>query len=80
MKNILKIVNEYETRISETNNKEDMKTLVMEMFQNDDINDIDFCDLIYMDVIPKLKEMGVNMEYDDESEETNYEKVIRGNY
>lgn len=79
-KNILKIINEYERRINGINNSRDMKILVREMFKNEDINDIDFNDLIYDYVIPKLADLGVNMEYNEETAETNYERVMRENY
>ena len=57
-----------------------MKILVREMFENEDINDIDFNDLIYDYVIPRLKDLGVNMDYNEETAETNYERVMRENY
>ena len=57
-----------------------MKILVREMFENTDINDIDFNDLIYDYVIPRLKDFGVNMDYNEETAETNYERVMRENY
>ena len=50
------------------------------MFENEDINDIDFNDLIYDYVIPRLKDLGVNMDYNEETAETNYERVMRENY
>ena len=79
-KNILKIINEYERRINGINNSRDMKILVREMFENEDINDIDFKDLIYDYVIPRLRDLGVNMDYNEETAETNYERVMRENY
>lgn len=79
-KNILKIINEYEEKINGINNSHDMKMLVREMFKNEDINDIDFNDLIYDYVIPRLKDLGVNMDYNEETAETNYERVMRENY
>ena len=79
-KNILKIINEYEEKINGINNSHDMKMLVREMFKNEDINDIDFNDLIYDYVIPRLKDLGVNMDYNEETAETNYERVMKENY
>ncbi len=79
-KNILKIINEYEGKINGINNSHDMKILVREMFKNEDINDIDFNDLIYDYVIPRLRDLGVNMDYNEETAETNYERVMRENY
>ena len=79
-KNILKIINEYEGKINGINNSRDMKILVREMFENTDINDIDFNDLIYDYVIPRLRDLGVNMDYNEETAETNYERVMRENY
>ena len=79
-KNILKIINEYEEKINGINNSHDMKMLVREMFKNEDIDDIDFNDLIYDYVIPRLKDLGVNMDYNEETAETNYERVMRENY
>ncbi|MCI6457243.1 MAG: hypothetical protein MSA56_06035 [Clostridium sp.] len=79
-KNILKIINEYEEKINGINNSHDMKMLVREIFKNEDIDDIDFNDLIYDYVIPRLKNLGVNMDYNEETAETNYERVMRENY
>ena len=79
-KNILKIINEYEEKINGINNSHDMKMLVREMFKNEDIDDIDFNDLIYDYVIPRLKNLGVNMDYNEETAETNYERVMKENY
>ena len=39
-----------------------------------------FNDLIYDYVIPRLKDLGVNMDYNEETAETNYERVMRENY
>lgn len=73
-------INEYEGKINGINNSRDMKLLVREMFKNEDINDIDFDELIYNNVIPRLKDLGVNMDYNEEIDETNYERVMRENY
>lgn len=79
-KDILKIINEYEGKINGINNSRDMKLLVRKMFKNEEIDDINFNDLIYDYVIPKLRDLGVNMEYNEEIDETNYERVMKENY
>lgn len=70
----------YMIMINNTKNKEDIKKIVRLMFSDNTLDDIDFNDIIYDDVIPKLKSFGCNMEYDDETGTTNYEKVIKEMY
>lgn len=75
---ILEIINEYESRINNAKDKEEIKTIVREMFtQVDTINDIDFNGLIYRYVIPKLEELGVVF---DRENEIDYEKVLKEDY
>lgn len=73
-------MDKYILEIGKINNTNDMKALVRKIFKDLNIDDIDFNDLIYDYVIPKLKQLGVNMDYDWENDETNYERVMKENY
>ena len=79
-RNILTIIIDYENKIKKVSNSEEMKTLVREMYSDSELDDISFDELIYDKVIPRLKQLGFNMEYDWETNETNYERVIKENY
>ena len=75
---ILKVINDYENRINNAKDKEEIKQIVREMFSNDIIlGDIDFTNLIYHDVIPKLEELGVVF---DRENEIDYERVLKEDY
>lgn len=77
---MLEYLKKYEDIIYNCKDKEEIKKIVRTMFKDDNINDIDFNDLIYDNVIPKLTEIGVNMEYNEELSETNYERIMKENY
>lgn len=66
----------YTIMIENTKDKEDIKKIVRLMFSDDNLDDIDFNEIIYDFVIPKLKNFGCNMEYDFENNTTNYEKIM----
>lgn len=70
----------YIIMIENAKDKEDIKKIVRLMFSDDTLDDIDFNDIIYVDVIPKLKVFGCDMEYDEKTSTTNYEKVMREMY
>lgn len=80
VENYMTYVERYEQKINLITSATEMKQLVREMHQDDTLTDIDFDDLIYDDVIPKLEELGINMEYDEKHKETNYERVLEENY
>lgn len=61
-------------------NKEDMKIIVRDMFNDIELDDIDFNDIMYDYVIPKLKKLGCDMEYNEETDTTNYQKVMEELY
>lgn len=73
-------IKKYTKTIQKAKTKEDVKKIVNELFHDLTIDDIDFNEIIYNDVIPKLKKIGVNMDYNEETSETNYERVIKENY
>ena len=77
---MIEYLKKYENMICNCKDKEEMKKIVRTIFKDNNINDIDFNDLIYDNVIPKLKELGVNVEYDEETSETNYERIMKENY
>ena len=64
----------YEELIKNISNKEEMKELVRIMFKNLELEDLDFNDLIYMDVIPKLEELGVVF---DREKDIDYETYFK---
>lgn len=67
-----------EEKIKNVKSTEEMKKLVREMFKKDiEINDTDFNDLIYQDVIPKLEELGVVF---DRENDIDYEIVMKEEY
>ena len=70
----------YIIMISNTTNKEDIKKIVRLMFSDNTLDDIDFNEIIYNFVIPKLKVFGCDMSYDEKTNTTNYEKVMREMY
>jgi len=74
------MIDNYVKRIKNITTKEQADSLVSEMFKNIELDDIDFNDIIYDNVIPKLKELGYDMSYNEETKETNYEKVMKGDY
>ena len=75
---ILETINNYEKQIKDANNTEEIKKIVRDMFSNDIIlDDIDFNELIYEDVIPKLELLGVTF---DRENEIDYERVMKEEY
>lgn len=77
---MLEILNKYINNINNCNNKEDMKIIVRNMFRDIELDDIDFNDIIYDYVIPKLKKLGCDMTYNETYDITNYEKVMKELY
>ena len=74
-------INLYEKQIKNIKDKEDMKKLVNELFCDDDLADNDFSDLIYQNIIPRLKELGIDIKtYDETTDESGYEKIIKESY
>lgn len=73
-------IEKYIAEIDLIDNKEDIKIIVRKMFEDIELDDIDFNEIIYDYIIPKLKKMGVDMNYNEESKETNYERIIKENY
>lgn len=71
------MIKEYEKKIKLCSNKEKMKDIVREMFKRLEINDIDFNDIVYMDVIPRLEELGVVF---DRELNIDYEMVMKEEY
>ena len=70
----------YVIMIENTKDKEDIKKVVRLMFSDNGLDDIDFNEIIYDFVIPKLKVLGCDMGYDEKTSTTNYEKVIKEMY
>lgn len=70
-------INKLENKIKNIKTTGEMKKLVNEMFKNIEINDIDFNDLIYQDVIPRLEELGVVF---DRESDIDYEIVMKEEY
>lgn len=71
----------YNEIIKNIENKEDMKKLVNKMFKDEDLSDVGFSDFIYEDIIPKLREFGVNIEsYNEETNESGFEVILKENY
>lgn len=61
-------------------NKEELKEIVRIIYNNENFNDMEFNDIIYDYIIPKLKDLGVDMEYNEETQETNFERIMKENY
>lgn len=72
----VRILFDYSNDIKRTRNKEDVKKIVRLFFNDSRIEDVDFNDFIYKDVIPKLKELGVTFSEDV----IDYEEVLKENY
>ena len=70
----------YQQKINLITSATEMKQLVREMRQDDELTCADFYDLIYDDVISRLEELGVDMEYDEKHKDINYERVLEENY
>lgn len=61
-------------------NKEELKEIVRIIYNNESFNDMEFNDIIYDYIIPKLKDLGADMEYNEETQETNFERIMKENY
>jgi len=64
------------------NTKNDIKELVRAMYKDvDNISDGDLNDFIYESIIPRLKELGVNIAiYNEKTNESGYEIILKENY
>ena len=71
------MIEKYEKKIRLCSNKEKMKDIVREMFKCLEISDIDFNDIVYMDIIPRLEELGVVF---DRESNIDYEIVMKEEY
>lgn len=69
-------IKKVEEEIKNATTKEEIKTIVRKLFKNLEINDIDFADIIYQDVIPKLLELGVVFG----EGKIDYEEVLKEEY
>ena len=67
----------FEHKIKYAKTKEEMKKVVRELFSTTEIEDVDFSEFIYQDVIPKLEELGVVF---DRENEIDYERVLKEEY
>lgn len=67
----------FEHKIKYVKTKEEMKKVVRELFSTTEIEDVDFSEFIYQDVIPKLEELGVVF---DRENEIDYERVLKEEY
>lgn len=67
----------FEKKIKNVKTKEEMKKVVRELFSTTEIEDVDFSEFIYQDVIPKLEELGVVF---DRENEIDYERVLKEEY
>lgn len=67
----------FEKKIKTVKTKEEMKKVVRELFSTTEIEDVDFSEFIYQDVIPKLEELGVVF---DRENEIDYERVLKEEY
>ena len=71
------LINKYEDKINNINNATDMKILIREMFKDSELSDIGFNDLIYDNVIPRLKQLGFSLDFEKEN---CYEIVLKEEY
>lgn len=67
----------FEHKIKYVKTKEEMKKVVRELFSTTEIEDVTFSEFIYQDVIPKLEELGVVF---DRENEIDYERVLKEEY
>lgn len=67
----------YTKKINLINDKEDIKRIVKIMFEDDNLDDTDFNNIIYDFIMPKLKVLGVNLDNDDY---TSFEMVMKEDY
>lgn len=71
---------EYAKKINLIDNKKDMKKLVESMYNDNELDDIDFDEIIYDFVIPKLTLLGCDMSYDFDRNKSSYQKVMESDY
>jgi hypothetical protein len=71
------MIEKFEKKIKNVKTKEEMKKVVRELFSTTEIEDVDFSEFIYQDVIPKLEELGVVF---DRENEIDYERVLKEEY
>lgn len=70
---------DYEDRIKNAETKEDVKKTIRVMFEDLDLDDIDFNEIIYDVVIPKLRDL--NITFDTENDDViDYEEIMKENY
>jgi hypothetical protein len=78
---MLEYLLKYETLINTSKNKEEIKNLVQKLFMDDNISDIDFNEIIYECVVPKLKDLGIEIPmYNEETNESCFETILREKY
>lgn len=71
-------MNKYEERIVAAKSINEMKEIVRKMFKDvETLDDIDFNEEIYHYVIPKLEQLGVVF---DRENEIDYERVVKEEY
>lgn len=79
--NSLQYIQKCEQKIKNAKTTDKMKEIVKEMYKNDALSDIDFSDIIYNNVIPKLCKLGVEIPiYIEETSETAFDLVIQEKY
>lgn len=71
------MIEKFEKKIKNVKTKEEMKKVVRELFSTTEIEDVDFSEFIYQDVIPRLEELGVVF---DRENEIDYERVLKEEY
>lgn len=77
-KEIIKILDDYETEIYNAKNTDEIKKIVSKLYQDERIDDIDFSDFIYDVVITRLTNyFKIDLE---KNNNTNYENVMLENY
>lgn len=74
---MLDLIKKYEKIIDSCKNTKEIKKIVRKLYKDIEIDDIDFSDIIYDSVIPKLESWGCDLEKDNN---TNYENVMLENY
>lgn len=71
------MIEKFEKKIKNVKTKEEMKKVVRELFSTTEIEDVDFSEFIYQDVVPRLEELGVVF---DRENEIDYERVLKEEY
>ena len=79
--NCLKYIQKCEQKIKNAKTTDKIKEIVKEMYKNDALSDIDFSDIIYNSVIPKIHKLGIEIPmYNEETSETAFDLVIQEKY